>query len=205
MKHWNSDFFLIDRMAIPNNMTWRHPKSVINNPKPVVGSYRMADARHLSAHVVRLKDIPKGVLVLSRLSRDWKSKTCDLVLWGADGIEASILLYLLVAVDVALSNPTLEDLAASNPSAKGVLLLIRMKGESSNEIEGGCQLGFGAQSHGVLGGVCGTVLVRRGCTGESVGNEGRIGKKGGKNCYWSVRLGVKFEVCTSLVLGVLRS
>ncbi|GJU22659.1 hypothetical protein Tco_1156001 [Tanacetum coccineum] len=37
-----------------------------------------------SAHVIKLKDMPEGVLVLSTLSRVWKSRVCDPVLWGAD-------------------------------------------------------------------------------------------------------------------------
>ncbi|GKE32603.1 hypothetical protein Tco_1451925, partial [Tanacetum coccineum] len=85
MKHWKSGFFLIDQRAIPDYMTWRHPDSAIDDPKPVVGSYRMADVRRLSAHVVKLRDMPEEVLVLFGLSRVWKSRTCDPVLWGADG------------------------------------------------------------------------------------------------------------------------
>ncbi|GJV12801.1 hypothetical protein Tco_1354342 [Tanacetum coccineum] len=64
-----SGFFLIDRKAIPDYMTWRHPKSAIYDPKPVAGSYRMVGVRHLSAHVVKLRDMPVWVLVLSGLSR----------------------------------------------------------------------------------------------------------------------------------------
>ncbi|GJR51616.1 hypothetical protein Tco_1402137 [Tanacetum coccineum] len=30
MKHWKSGFFLIDRMAIPDSMVWRHPIAVID-------------------------------------------------------------------------------------------------------------------------------------------------------------------------------
>ncbi|GKB97782.1 hypothetical protein Tco_0983919 [Tanacetum coccineum] len=55
--------------AIPDYMTWRHPKSAIYDPKPVAGSYRMAGVRRLSAHVVKLRDMPVWVLVLSGLSR----------------------------------------------------------------------------------------------------------------------------------------
>ncbi|GJW86371.1 hypothetical protein Tco_0161711 [Tanacetum coccineum] len=71
--------------AIPDYMTWRHPDSAIDEPKHVVGSYRMTNVRHLSAHVVKLRDMPEGVLVLFGLSHVWKSWTCDLVLQGADG------------------------------------------------------------------------------------------------------------------------
>ncbi|GJZ29926.1 hypothetical protein Tco_0574973, partial [Tanacetum coccineum] len=85
MNHWKSGFFLIDQMAIHDYMTWRHPDSAIDDPKPIAGSYRMADVRCLSAHVVKLRDMPEGALVFFGLSRVWKSRTCDPVLRGADG------------------------------------------------------------------------------------------------------------------------
>ncbi|GKD59727.1 hypothetical protein Tco_1297236 [Tanacetum coccineum] len=66
-------------------MSWRHPDSAINDPKPPAGSFNMENVRRLSAHVVKLRDMLEGVLVLSRLSRVWKSKTCDPVLQGTDG------------------------------------------------------------------------------------------------------------------------
>ncbi|GJS75077.1 hypothetical protein Tco_0724958 [Tanacetum coccineum] len=44
----------------------------------------MADVRRLSAYVIKLRDMPKRVLVLSGLSRVWKSRVCDLVLQGVD-------------------------------------------------------------------------------------------------------------------------
>ncbi|GKE92432.1 hypothetical protein Tco_1573527, partial [Tanacetum coccineum] len=57
----------------------------IDDPRPAAGSFNMADVRCLSAHVIKLRDMPEGVLVLSRLSRVWKSRVCDPVLRGADG------------------------------------------------------------------------------------------------------------------------
>nr|GEW50251.1 hypothetical protein [Tanacetum cinerariifolium] len=67
----------------------------IDNPRPTAGSFSMADVRRLSAHVIKLRDMPDGVsfiwvesclevLVLSGLSRVWKSRVCDPVLQGAD-------------------------------------------------------------------------------------------------------------------------
>ncbi|GKG51932.1 hypothetical protein Tco_0544570, partial [Tanacetum coccineum] len=85
MKHWKSGFFFIDRRAIPDYMAWRHPSTAIDDPRPVTGSYSMADVRRLSTHVIRLRDMPEGVLVLSWLSRVWKNRVCDPVLRGADG------------------------------------------------------------------------------------------------------------------------
>ncbi|GJU25825.1 hypothetical protein Tco_1164446 [Tanacetum coccineum] len=45
----------------------------------------MANVRQMSAHVIKLRDMPEGVFVLSGLSRVWKSRVCDPVLQGADG------------------------------------------------------------------------------------------------------------------------
>ncbi|GJV56525.1 hypothetical protein Tco_1457530 [Tanacetum coccineum] len=44
----------------------------------------MADVRCLSAHVIKLRDMPAGVLVLSELSQVWKIRICDSVLQGAN-------------------------------------------------------------------------------------------------------------------------
>ncbi|GJX22188.1 hypothetical protein Tco_0226633 [Tanacetum coccineum] len=85
MKHWKSGFFFIDRRAIPDAMVWRHPEAAIDDARPAGGSFNMADVRRLSAHVIKLRDMPEGVLVLSGLSRVWKSRVCDPVLRGADG------------------------------------------------------------------------------------------------------------------------
>ncbi|GJW23259.1 hypothetical protein Tco_0033881 [Tanacetum coccineum] len=84
MKHWKSGFFFIDCRAIPDAMLWIHPNADIDDLRPTTGSFNMADVRHLSAHVIKLRDMPEDVLVLSRLSRVWKSRVCDPVLWGAD-------------------------------------------------------------------------------------------------------------------------
>ncbi|GJW83958.1 hypothetical protein Tco_0157103 [Tanacetum coccineum] len=43
-------------------------------------SYNQADVQSLSAFVVKLRDMPEGVLVLSGLSRVWKSRTRDPIL-----------------------------------------------------------------------------------------------------------------------------
>ncbi|GKE05000.1 hypothetical protein Tco_1397018, partial [Tanacetum coccineum] len=66
-------------------MVWRHPDAAIDDPWPAAGSFSMADVRRLSAHVIKLRDMPEGVLVLSGLSRVWKSCIYDPMLRGADG------------------------------------------------------------------------------------------------------------------------
>ncbi|GJR02036.1 putative ribonuclease H-like domain-containing protein [Tanacetum coccineum] len=78
-------FPLQSTRASPDYMSWRHPSSAIDDPKPPAGSYSQYDVRRLSAHVVKLRDIPKGVLVLSGLSRAWKSQTRDLILKDSSG------------------------------------------------------------------------------------------------------------------------
>nr|GEU66635.1 hypothetical protein [Tanacetum cinerariifolium] len=89
--------FLIDRQAISDSMVWRHPDVAIDDPWPAVGSFSMADMRRLSAHVINLRDISEGVLVLSGLSRVWKSRVCDMVLWGADGNVMGIYDFLCLS------------------------------------------------------------------------------------------------------------
>ncbi|GJU95213.1 hypothetical protein Tco_1319969 [Tanacetum coccineum] len=67
---------------LPNN---RHADSVITHPKPHTGSYDDSEVRRLSAFVMKLCDMPNGILVLPGLIRVWKSLTCDPILRGFDG------------------------------------------------------------------------------------------------------------------------
>ncbi|GJS87389.1 hypothetical protein Tco_0770025 [Tanacetum coccineum] len=85
IKHWKRGFFFIDRRAIPDAIVWRHPNAAIDDPRPVSGSFNMVDVQHLSAHVIKLRDMPEDVLVLSGLSHVWKSHVYDPVLRGANG------------------------------------------------------------------------------------------------------------------------
>ncbi|GJZ76436.1 hypothetical protein Tco_0641108 [Tanacetum coccineum] len=85
MKGWKTGLFFIDRKAILDYMSWMRPNLVITDPKPPAGSYNQSDVRRLSASVVKLRDMPKGVLVLSGLSRVQKSRTCDPILRDFSG------------------------------------------------------------------------------------------------------------------------
>ncbi|GKB25759.1 hypothetical protein Tco_0865160, partial [Tanacetum coccineum] len=85
MKHWKSGFFLIDRQAILDSIVWRHSSAAIDDLRPGASSFSMADVHRLSAHVIKLRDMPEGVLVLSGLSRVWKNRVYDPILQGADG------------------------------------------------------------------------------------------------------------------------
>ncbi|GJU14081.1 hypothetical protein Tco_1136477 [Tanacetum coccineum] len=69
MKHWKSGFFLINRQTIPDAMVWRHLDAAIDDPRLAAGSFNMADVRRLSAHVINLRYMPEGVLVLYGLSQ----------------------------------------------------------------------------------------------------------------------------------------
>ncbi|GKE25505.1 hypothetical protein Tco_1440889, partial [Tanacetum coccineum] len=131
-------FFLIDWRAILDYMSWRHPSSAIDDPKPLAGSYNMEDVRRLSAHVVKLRDIPKGVLVLFGLSGVWKSQTYD-PLWALKiscvflsrprlRFKKNLIMILGLlcrgfpstippaATDAAIPQPTLKDLATGTPN-----------------------------------------------------------------------------------------
>ncbi|GJZ12151.1 hypothetical protein Tco_0546910 [Tanacetum coccineum] len=146
------DWFSFAKRRAPSlvySMVWRHLSAAIDDPRPASGSFSMADVCRLSAHVIKLRDMPEGVLVLSGLSHVWKSRVCDLVLRGADGNVMGIHDFLCLsewtgaevqedpyldirptlqmlpfyctlpsAADVAIPDPTPEDLAVGTPSAK---------------------------------------------------------------------------------------
>ncbi|GKA19012.1 hypothetical protein Tco_0698927 [Tanacetum coccineum] len=112
MNHWKNGFFFIDRRAIPDYMSWRLLNSAIDDPKPLADSYNWEDVRRLSVHFVNLQDIPEGVLVLSGLSRVWKSQTCDLVLRGADGNVMGIHDFLCLFEWIGVEDLTVGTLSA---------------------------------------------------------------------------------------------
>nr|GEW52964.1 hypothetical protein [Tanacetum cinerariifolium] len=64
---------------------YRNSSSAIDDLKPPAGSYSQHDSRRLSAHVVKLQDIPEEVLILSGLSWVWKSRTRYPVIKGFGG------------------------------------------------------------------------------------------------------------------------
>nr|GEU53609.1 putative reverse transcriptase domain-containing protein [Tanacetum cinerariifolium] len=122
MKHWKSEFFLIDRRAIPDAMVWRHPDVAIDDPRHAAGSFNMAEVCRLSAHVIKLRDIPEGVLALSGLSHVWKSHVCD-----PEDPHMDVRLTLqrlpfyctpLATADAVIPDPALEDLAVGTSSSK---------------------------------------------------------------------------------------
>ncbi|GKE95379.1 hypothetical protein Tco_1580234, partial [Tanacetum coccineum] len=62
LKLWKGGFFfLIDHRAIPFHMPWRHPDSCITEKAPTSFNQNYVD--QLKAHIMKLRDIPEGVLV----------------------------------------------------------------------------------------------------------------------------------------------
>ncbi|GJX45999.1 hypothetical protein Tco_0262675, partial [Tanacetum coccineum] len=88
LKQWKEKFFLIDRRAIPFHMPWRHPDSCITDKIPT--DFNQDHVDRLKAHIVKLRDIPEGVLVRSGLSRVWRNPMCDPVLRRSDNTAMSI-------------------------------------------------------------------------------------------------------------------
>nr|GEV94979.1 hypothetical protein [Tanacetum cinerariifolium] len=106
--------------AFLDAMVWRHPKAAFDDLRPAAGSFNMANVQRLSVHVIKLRDMPEGVLVLSGLSRIWKSHVCDLVLRGADGnvmgIHDFLCLLEWTGAEAVIPDPTPEDIAIGTPS-----------------------------------------------------------------------------------------
>ncbi|GKC67515.1 hypothetical protein Tco_1100113 [Tanacetum coccineum] len=102
IKHYRTlckqgDWFSFAKRRAPSliyAMVWRHSDAAIDDLRPAAGSFSMADVRRLSAHVIKLRDMPKGVLVLSGLSHVWKSRVCDPILRGANGNVMGIYDFL---------------------------------------------------------------------------------------------------------------
>ncbi|GKA06511.1 hypothetical protein Tco_0685735 [Tanacetum coccineum] len=82
--------------AIPFHMPWRHPDSCITYKVPT--SFSQDHIDRLKAHIVKLRDIPEGVLVQSGLSRVWHNPMCDPVLRRSDNTGRMDSLFLLSIV-----------------------------------------------------------------------------------------------------------
>ncbi|GJU51739.1 hypothetical protein Tco_1221294 [Tanacetum coccineum] len=88
LKLWKEKFFLIDRRAIPFHMPWIYPDLCITDKVPT--SFNQDHVDRLKAHIVKLRDIPEGVLVRYGLSRVWINPMCDPVLRRSDNTVMSI-------------------------------------------------------------------------------------------------------------------
>ncbi|GKD36056.1 hypothetical protein Tco_1251565 [Tanacetum coccineum] len=91
LKLWKEKIFLIHRRAIPFHMPWKHPYSCITDKVPTSFNQNYVD--QLKAHIVKLCDIPEGVLVWSRLSSVWRNQMCDPVLRRPDNTGRGFIIF----------------------------------------------------------------------------------------------------------------
>ncbi|GKB66920.1 hypothetical protein Tco_0928332 [Tanacetum coccineum] len=116
--------------AISYSMVWRHPDVAIDDPRPTAGSFSMADVRRLSAHVIKLRDMPEGVIVLSGLIIGIHDFLC-LPEWTGSEVQEEpshdirptlqrLPFYCTppATADTVILDPTLKDLAIRTPSSK---------------------------------------------------------------------------------------
>ncbi|GKB84219.1 hypothetical protein Tco_0956491 [Tanacetum coccineum] len=66
LKKWKDKFFLIDRRAIPDYLTWRHSCSCVSDDLPTDG-YDRNDVERLCARLICLREMREEVLVRSGL------------------------------------------------------------------------------------------------------------------------------------------
>nr|GEU63216.1 RNA-directed DNA polymerase, eukaryota [Tanacetum cinerariifolium] len=97
--------------------------SAIDDLKLPVGFYNQDDVRRLSVHVVKLKDMPEGVSVLSVMGiHDFFRRKLryirNFIMISDLPYNGSLSIAPHAAADVVILDPSLEDLAAGTPSAK---------------------------------------------------------------------------------------
>ncbi|GJV84387.1 hypothetical protein Tco_1524285 [Tanacetum coccineum] len=131
LKHWKERFFLIDRRAIPFHMPWRHPDSCITDKVPT--GFNQDHVDRLKAHVVKLCDIPEGVLVRSGLSRVWRNPMCDPVLRRSDNTVMSIHDFLCMP---SLDKATVRE----EPHELGTSILGRVADRTTSPVPAGTDI-----------------------------------------------------------------
>ncbi|GKE15983.1 hypothetical protein Tco_1423560, partial [Tanacetum coccineum] len=107
---------------IPDAMVWRHPDAAIDDPWPAAGSFNMVDVRRLSAHVIKLRDIPEVMGIHDFLCLpEWTGVEVQ----EEPHLDVRLTLQRLpfyctppTAADAIIPNHTLEDLATGTPSSK---------------------------------------------------------------------------------------
>ncbi|GKE60233.1 hypothetical protein Tco_1510600 [Tanacetum coccineum] len=67
IKKWKKKFFIIDRRAIPDYLTWRNLHSCVSDDLPL-DRYYQNDVEQLCALHIRLCEMNESVLVRSELS-----------------------------------------------------------------------------------------------------------------------------------------
>ncbi|GJT29563.1 hypothetical protein Tco_0909838 [Tanacetum coccineum] len=126
LKLWKHKLFLIDRRAIPEYMTWRHPKSYVSNEFPTDG-FDQADVMRLCVRCAKLRNIA-GVVALVPFGPTESVIRCKekimLVPREPHQFNNSILKRVdnhtttFAAVGTPLLEPTSEEIVASHPDRK---------------------------------------------------------------------------------------
>nr|GEU29104.1 putative transposase (putative), gypsy type [Tanacetum cinerariifolium] len=70
LKHWKDQFFLIDRRAIPDAMSWRHQNSSVADPPPT--GVRAEDIHRLCENIIDLCPVHSAMLYAIGLTTIWK-------------------------------------------------------------------------------------------------------------------------------------
>ncbi|GJX43973.1 hypothetical protein Tco_0260649, partial [Tanacetum coccineum] len=133
LKKWKNKFFLIDRSAILNYLTWRHSCSCVSDDLPTDG-YDRNDVERLCARLIHLREMREEVLVRSGLSFVWFNKECDPVFRKTDdNAEMSIYDFMtlpscseakIVEESHHLSLPLLERVPSHTtaPATEGAII-----------------------------------------------------------------------------------
>ncbi|GJT35352.1 hypothetical protein Tco_0925771 [Tanacetum coccineum] len=120
--HWKSGFFFIDRQAISDAMVWRHLDAAIDDPRPATGSFNIADVRHLSDHVVNLRDMPEVMGIHDFLCLpEWTgAEVQEEPHFDVRPTLQRLPFYCTppAAADVVIPEPAPMDLAVGTPSSK---------------------------------------------------------------------------------------
>nr|GEW52381.1 hypothetical protein [Tanacetum cinerariifolium] len=94
LKKWKDKYFLIDRRAILDYLTWRHSCSCIYDDLLTDG-YDQNDVERLFARLICFREMWEEVLVRSGLISMWFNKECDLVFRRIDdNAEMSIYNFM---------------------------------------------------------------------------------------------------------------
>ncbi|GJR75789.1 hypothetical protein Tco_0088154 [Tanacetum coccineum] len=149
LKKWKDKFFLIDRRAIPDYLTWRHSCSCVSDDLPTDG-YDRNDVERLCARLICLREMREEVLVRSGLSFVWFNKECDPVFQRIDdNAEMSIYDFMtlpswsdakVVEESHRLSLPLLERVPSHTtaPAAEGAIILLLTLDEIDASLADSC-------------------------------------------------------------------
>ncbi|GJV94231.1 hypothetical protein Tco_1542044 [Tanacetum coccineum] len=129
LKKWKKKFFLIDRRAISDRLTWRHSCSCVSDDVPSDG-YDRNDVQRLCARLICLREMREEVPIRSGLISMWFNKECDSLFQRVDDNAESHHLSLLLLERVPshttapttkgaiIPLPTPDEIAASLPDSR---------------------------------------------------------------------------------------